>query len=189
MSEPLVNYHPHSRYRILEKPGAYPGLDIINNTSDGPVIDLGVDMDNTFGVGYIQVKDVLEISRVLGFITREEAQAKDDRIAELEAQVNNIPNKVESFTNELRNTVDRFVSGLADVGPTSVDHPETYARQIGDTEVPPVDAGKPTKKSKRDDKEALGTDGQSDGSNSVEGPDELSGNSVDELLSGFGFNS
>jgi hypothetical protein len=189
MSEPLTNYHPHSRFRILDKPGAYPGLDIIHNTHDGPVIDLGVDMDNAFGVGYLQVADILEMARVLGYVTREEAELKDARIAELESQVNHIPNKVESFTNELRNTVDRFVSGLSDVGSTPVDHPEAHARQIGDPEISPANAGATAKKPKRDNKEARGTDGQSDGSTVVEGSDELSGNSVDELLSGFSFDS
>jgi hypothetical protein len=185
----LVNHHPHSKFQLLEKPGNYPGLDIINGTPDGPVIDLSVDMDNRYGIGYIQVRDVEEMARVLGYVTPEVAAAKDARIAELEAQVNRVPTKIERLTNELRATVDRFVDSLSVDDDIPVDSSETYAKQIGvgDSEQLSFDFDNNSANgiAESDDGEVDNDSGQ-DGDNVVDqGPDELSSNPINVIDFGF----
>jgi hypothetical protein len=185
----LVSQHPHSKFQLLEKPGAYPGLDIINGTPDGPVIDLSVDMDNKYGIGYIQVRDVEEMARVLGYVTPEVAAAKDARIAELEAQVNRVPTKIERLTNELRATVDRFVDSLSVDDDIPVDSSETYAKQIGvgDSEQFSFDFDNNSANgiAESDDGKADNDSGQ-DGDNVVDqGPDELSSNPINVIDFGF----
>lgn len=210
----LVSHHPHSRFFLREKPDVYPGLDLINNTPDGPVIDLGVDLDSKLGVAYLRVTDVEEMARVLGYITREDAEALRNRIVELEAQVNRAPDLVEGFMHELRDTVDRFSGRLsADSGAVG-DYPETYTKQIGSREISPgelsgdseaSESGSPS--DSRDSSEGAyqsdlfsflndGEDGgepfgeprQDGDAISDEGPAELSGDSGDEFNL-FGFSS
>jgi uncharacterized coiled-coil protein SlyX len=139
--------------------------DIIHNSGDGPVFDLGVDLDDRHGIAYIRVTDVEEMARVLGMATRDEVQALNRRIEELNAEVTNVPREVEKLKDGLSDLVSDFL----------------------DRVVPRGDSIPSFEKSEDDESDGNSADdsiGQ-DGSDAIDkGPDELSGRTGDEF--GFG---
>lgn len=107
------NFHPHSKFTLKEQPWGYQAADLINNTCDGPVFDLGVDLDDRQGIAFLRVTDVEEMARVLGMATREEVEDYKAVIALLEAQVKQLPHEVESLKDGLAGLVSDFLASLA----------------------------------------------------------------------------
>lgn len=129
------NYHPHSRYVLREAPWGYQSADLIHNDISGPVFDLGVDLDDRHGIAFIRVTDVEEMSRVLGMSTVEETQALKQRIKELEAEVRNVPNEVESLKDGLSSLVASFLDRVVPRN-DSVPASEAVEESPGQLELP-----------------------------------------------------
>jgi hypothetical protein len=159
------------RFKLLEKPLAYPFFDIVNRTPDGPVFDLGVDVDTFDGVVYITADHVVEMAKLLGMIHGEEVEHLHDKINELEAQKNRLPEGVGELVNGINELVANYhsasVSGpiggeLFDVSLLTTDGAEESSGPIPDAQKP---------------------DGQKPSASKRKGTDELPSNSSDE----FGF--
>lgn len=159
------------RFKLLEKPLAYPFFDIVNRTPDGPVFDLGVDVDTFDGVVYITADHVVEMAKLLGMIHGEEVEHLHDKINELEAQKNRLPEGV----GELVNGIDELVANYRD---------RTISGPVGDELFDlslPIDDG--AEKDGEPIPDAPKPDGQKPSAPKRKGTNELSGNSSDE----FGF--
>lgn len=170
-----TNFHPHSRYVLKEAPWGYMASDIIHNDISGPVFDLGVDLDDRHGFAYIRVSDVEEMARVLGMATREEVQIMKRRIDELNAEVLNVPREVESLKDGLSVLVSDFLDRVV---PRNSDNP------VDDKTAGEEPQGESEAIEGSDSATGGDTEQISDASLS-EGPDELSGDS----LNGFGFDA
>lgn len=156
------------RFSIHERPMAFPHTEIVNNTPDGPVFDIGVDLDMRDGVVYIKVEHVIEMAEMLGMATKDEVAALKDRIKELTAEVEVLPDRIGVFENELSELVDRFRTSLSD--PASSDNP------VGNVESNDPDG----KKSERTDPDAFKIDGQKLSFGLFKGPNDLSADSGNE---------
>lgn len=170
------NHHPHSRYVLKEAPWGYQASDLIHRDISGPVFDLGVDLDDSHGIAYIRVTDVEEMARVLGMATKDEVTILKNRIAELNAEVMNVPREVESLKDGLDALVsdflDRVVPRNDGTGDTELSASEEESQ--GQLELPIDGNGEPDE-----------TSGQVDSDAIDKGPDELSGGPSDE----FGFDT
>lgn len=61
------------RIRILDKADRRPAVDIFDKDPEGPVVDLGIDLDRYFGHVFIKVKHFEFIAReFLGMVSKEE---------------------------------------------------------------------------------------------------------------------
>jgi hypothetical protein len=170
------NFHPHSRFVLKEQPWGYQAADIIHNTSDGPVFDLGVDLDDRNGIAFLRVSDVEEMSRVLGMATREEVEDYKAVIALLEAQVKYLPREVESLKDGLADLVSGFLTSItADSVLASVADPEEDEQG---------DSGFVDEDFDSSDSESGEVAGQDSDASVGEGSNELPSSSSDE----FGFN-
>lgn len=161
------NYKPEGRYPLLDRPINIPGLDIIHKSPDGPVFDLTIDTDNLpFGTAYLRAQDVEQMARSLGWISREEYLAKDERIRELEAQIQVLPSIVEEYKDGLVDLSDRFHDSL-----------------VSAANIPLASVGEESESEPEESGDNSETSGQDDSDNSDEGPNGVSGTPIHE----FGF--
>jgi hypothetical protein len=171
------NFHPHSRFVLKEQPWGYQAADIVHNTCDGPVFDLGVDLDNRMGIAFLRVTDVEEMARVLGMATRTEVEDYKAVIKLLETQVKQLPLEVESLKDGLAGLVSDFLASLSTNRIlASVADPDEGEQ--GKSENSDGDNGTADKKPKR-------TSRQNSDPVVDEGRNELSGSPSDEF--GFSF--
>jgi hypothetical protein len=164
------------RFVLLEKPLAFPFHDIVNQAPEGPVFDLGVDLEFKSGVVYITADHVEEMAKTLGMIHGEEVEHLHNRIKELEEEKNRLPEGVDELVSGINQLVVDY-NQRAVLG--------TIGHELSDVPVP-SDNG--TEKKSDADRNTVSksdkTDGQSSGASKRKGTNELPSNSVDE----FGFN-
>lgn len=96
------------RFTLLSEPLAQPFTDIITGTPEGPVFDLGVDLEYYSGVAYVKAEHVIEMAKVLGMSTIEETATMREHIATLEARESQLPAHVERLINGIRDCVDNY---------------------------------------------------------------------------------
>jgi hypothetical protein len=184
LSEPeLINYHPHSRFRIVPQAFNFPHTDLVHQLPDGPFIDLGIEIDPIYPVwGYLAVDTAIEIGRVLGMSSREDTLAMKARIAELEAQVNAIPEIVKEFQDGLDGYVGEFLGNLDSRIASSVP-PVESAQEVAEGQHPLFGGNEPEESGDggSDSNVPDGDSGQSAGTSVGEGPDELPSNSSNEF--------
>lgn len=72
-------------FLLAERPHIFPGRTLLGSTT-GPVVDTGCDLDFG-GRVYLSRQEVWEAARLHGFIEPEVAQAQEERISDLEAQL------------------------------------------------------------------------------------------------------
>lgn len=108
MSEPFVS----SRFLLRERCVAYPYFDIHNQDSQGPVFDLGVDMDSYDGTVYIRPEYVIDMARTLGMATVEEVAEMRATIADLSSKINKLPTAQEELKIGLDAVVASFYASL-----------------------------------------------------------------------------
>jgi len=156
------------RFKLLERPAAFPFKNIVTGTPDGPVFDL-VDVEGYDGVVYITADHVVEMAHILGMKTGEEVEKLHEKIKELEAAKNRLPEGVgelvagidELVANYHRGIVSRSVGGeLFDLSLPIGDGTEENGKSVPDA---PVSNGQKPSASKR------------------KGSNELPSNSVDEF--------
>jgi hypothetical protein len=128
-----------SRFQVVEKPKLYPHYDIVDNTPDGECFDLGLDLDNYEGIVYIKVAHVMEMARVLGMISKEEADILRARNQELEANQERLPEKLEGFLNGINDLVAEYRSldagdSLASDVPSDIFDEESSTGSVGTEE-------------------------------------------------------
>lgn len=103
-----------SRYLLWDKPLAAPFFDIIHrDTSPGPVFDLAIELDSYDGSVYIQTRDIVEMGRTLGMLTKEEADSLRKENAELRRQINKLPLAQEELKSGLDDLTARFFANLS----------------------------------------------------------------------------
>lgn len=159
------------RFKLLEKPLAYPFFDIVNRTPDGPVFDLGVDVDTFDGVVYITADHVEEMAKSLGMIHGEEVEDLHKKIKELEEEKNRLPEGVDKLVSGINELVATYSSGVVSV---------SAGRELFDIPLPIEDGAGKDEEPVSEPRKA---DGQSSGASKRKGTNELPSNSVDE----FGF--
>lgn len=111
MTEPFVS----SRFLIRDRCLSYPYFDIHNQDSDGPVFDMGVDLDSYDGTVYLRPEYVIDMARTLGMATVEEVAEMRKRIADLESQINKLPDAQEELKSGIDNLVASFYANLITV--------------------------------------------------------------------------
>jgi hypothetical protein len=159
------------RFKLLEKPLAYPFHDIVNQTPDGPVFDLGVDLDFKSGVVYITADHVEEMAKLLGMIHGEEVEHLHNKIKELEEEKNRLPEGVDKLVSGINQLVVDYNRGVV-LG--------SLGGELSDV---PVSSDNGTEKKSDSDGKSVKADGQSSSASKRKGTNELPSNSVDE----FGF--
>lgn len=160
------------RFKLLEKPMAYPFKDVVNGTPEGPVFDL-VDVEGYDGVVYITADHVVEMAKLLGMIHGEEVESLHDKIKELEAQKTRLPEGV----GELVSGIDELV---ATYHRSAVSRPT--GGQLFDLPVLTIDGTEEDGDSIPDARKA---DGQKSGTDKHKGSNKLSSDSGDEFGLGF----
>lgn len=108
MTEPFVS----SRFLIRERPTAYPHYDLILQDSQGPVFDLNVDCDSYDGHVYIRFEHIEEMARTLGMVTKEDAEALNQKIAELSEKIERLPKAQEELKSGLDDLTARFFDSI-----------------------------------------------------------------------------
>lgn len=111
MSEPFVS----SRFFLRDRCEVYPYFDIHNQDTNGPVFDLGVDMDSYDGALYVRPEYVIDMARTLGMATVEEVAEMRATIAELTRKINKLPAAQEELKSGLDSVVAGFYTALANV--------------------------------------------------------------------------
>lgn len=135
MSDDFVS----SRFLIWDKPNAYPKYDLILRSSDGPVFDLGVILEDYSGSVYLRPEHVIEMGRTLGMATKEEVQALRQSIENLNSQIDELPNAQEELKNGINDAVGRFYSSLSGVKPPVVEVQQVAKPLVAEPE--PIDSG------------------------------------------------
>lgn len=148
------------RFILVEKPLAYPYVDIVTNTAEGPLFDLSVDLDMFEGVPYVKAAHVEEMAKTLGMSTKEEVDALNERIRELEEENTRLPEASEELVNGINDLVSLYHSHIKSA---------SYVRAgLSGTETS-KDSGKSDSSSsggnKSSDKQASGKSGSSFGAN------------------------
>jgi len=131
MSEPFVS----SRFFIRDRCEVYPYFDIHNQDTNGPVFDLGVDMDSYDGAVYVRPEYIIDMARTLGMATVEEVAELRATVAELTRKINKLPVAQEELKSGLDSVVASFYTALA-----SVDLPDD-SPVLSDKESEPVAIG------------------------------------------------
>jgi hypothetical protein len=157
------------RFVLLEKPVAFPFTDIVNNTPDGPVFDLGVDLDMRDGVVYLKADHVEEMAKTLGMIHGEEVETLRNRIIELETK--ELPEEVKGLVDGINELVANYNNGAIS---------STASNELPDVPVPAIDG---TKEDGDEYERSPESSGQKSGTSKRKGANELPSDSGDE----FGF--
>lgn len=108
MSEPFVS----SRFILRDRCVAYPYFDIHTQDSNGPVFDLGVDLDSYDGSLYIRPEYIIDMGRTLGMATVDEVAEMRATIAALETKINKLPAAQEELKSGLDAVVASFYTAL-----------------------------------------------------------------------------
>lgn len=159
------------RFKLLEKPLAHPFVDVINQTPDGPVFDLGVDLEFFNGVLYITADHVEEMARMIGMVHGEEIEALREENKRLEEEKTRLPEGVDELVNGINELVVAY-NQRAVLG--------TLGHELPDV---PVSSDNGTEKKSESVGKSQNSDGQSSSASKRKGTNELPSNSVDE----FGF--
>ena len=182
MTDP-INHHPHSRYTLHEKANLYPFRDLIWGKTDGPFIDLKVDVPDprnmyADGTAFLRVEDVVEMAHCLGMATLEEVEALKAENESLKALVNELPNKVGNYIERLSALSSDFIGSLhVRSSPVAVAGVEDS--EDNDPNQPALfgDSGEADSESERDNRSPSGADGASSESGNEsaveQGPDDV----------------
>ena len=157
------------RFKLLEKPLAHPFYDIISQAPDGPVFDLGVDLEYFNGVVYITADHVEEMAKTLGMIHGEEVEELRNRIIELETK--ELPEEVKGLVDGINELVATYNNGAVS---------SAVARELLDIQIPAGNGTEEVSDTKPDTSEPAG---QKPSPAKRKGANELPSNSGDE----FGF--
>jgi predicted nuclease with TOPRIM domain len=177
------------RFILVEKPLAYPFVDIVTKTTEGPLFDLSVDLDNFEGVPYVKAEHVEEMAKTLGMATKEEVDALNERIRELEAENTRLPEHSEELVNGINSLVSDYYSRIRpSVGDADVILDSSLIEDSGESDTESSESsGSQWKAGDRDDFEVHdlldGIDGQSDSDVGNKRPNSVPASSSDE----FGF--
>jgi|SRR4030095_1829200 len=181
-----------SRFQVVEKPKLHPFYDIVDNTPDGECFDLGLDLDHYEGIVYIKVAHVMEMARVLGMVSKEEADILRARNRELEANQERLPEKLEGFLNGIDNLVAEYRSlDVADTGTSNISNDlddlesdeESGEESTGQSDNSGEGSGIESGDSSSDSEHVKGSNGQKSKSNVRKGSNSISTDSSYE----FGF--
>ncbi|ASZ72585.1 hypothetical protein NELLIE_12 [Arthrobacter phage Nellie] len=107
------NHHPSSRFTLHEAPFGWLAADIVHGTQDGPVFNLGTELDDRMGFAFIRVSDIEDMARVLGMATKDEVAKYKATIARLESQISILPKEVGKLQDGLDDLVNDFRGVLA----------------------------------------------------------------------------
>lgn len=175
MSERRVS----GRFTLLEKPNAYPFADLVNNTPEGPVFDLGIDLEMRDGVVYIKAEHVQEMAEQLGMLSEEEADALRNENASLKAIADTIPEKIERFKNGIDALVRSYHDDLlaGDGGTGIPDAKESTGQERGE---PSGDNSGVVRDSDESKSESHKSDGQGFSVDFLKGTNGLSSNSSND---------
>lgn len=179
-----------SRFLLVETPLAYPNKDIILGAPEGPVFDLSVDLDDQFGVGYLRVEHVKEMAKVLGMLSKEEADILRARNKELEDEAQKLPEGVKELVDGIAGLVSAYRSGGLATGTDGISVPvyladkESLEESDAESDESADSSGDNSSESDELDELLGGNAGQSNDSAELEGPDKLPADSSDEF--GFG---
>ncbi|ALY09285.1 hypothetical protein FDG92_gp13 [Arthrobacter phage Jasmine] len=113
------NHHPSSRFTMHEAPFGFLAADIVHGTQDGPVFNLGTELDDRMGFAFLRVSDVEDMARVLGMATKDEVAEYKATIARLELQIGILPKEVGKLQDGLDDLVNDFRGVLARYDPNN----------------------------------------------------------------------
>jgi len=113
------NHHPSSRFTLHVVPFGHLAADIVHGTQDGPVFNLGTELDDRMGFAFLRVSDVEDMARVLGMATKNEVAELKATIARLESQIGILPKEVGKLQDGLDDLVNDFRGVLARYDPNN----------------------------------------------------------------------
>ena len=164
----IIDYS--GRFKVWDRPAVYPQVDLVNGAPEGPVFDLDVNREDG-GATYLRVDHVEEMARTLGWISPEDAQILIAENETLKNQIFNLPNAIEELKDGIDDRVRDFFDRLDYRPRLDMDSDESSdesTRSGGEIE---SDSGISGDTSESDNLESFGL-------GISEGPNELSGNSV-----------
>lgn len=153
-----------SRFRLHEKPLVYPKRDIIKRTAEGPVFDLGVDLENYTGAVYVQQLHIEEMAQSIGMLTKQQADELYQKIKEYEEREKNHLKNAEELKNGIDSAIERFHSTSSPA---------------------PVVPEKPAETTPRPAPKSNNTHGQANGSAGFKGSNSVHADSVNESDTGL----
>lgn len=109
MASPVI-LDSRSRFKVWDRPATYPLVDLIDGTAEGPLFDLGIELEARDGAAYVKVIHIEEMARVLGWKSPEEVAEILEENENLKNRVDNLPQEVE----RLKDGIDRVVSDFYD---------------------------------------------------------------------------
>lgn len=173
------NHHPHSRFKLVERPFGYMPGDLVHNTLDGPVFDLGIDIDDRMGYAFIRVSDIEDMARVLGMSSKEEVSELKKENAKLKAQIQEIPRKVGKLQDGLDELVNSFLGDVRTVDPATLSLLDNLE---DDPEKSESDSGEKSATNAEPDKAKPASPRQSNKSAKRQGPADVPADSGDESV-------
>ena len=199
------NHHPSSRFTLHEVPFGWLAADIVHNTQDGPVFNLGTELDDRMGFAFLRVSDVEDMARVLGMATKDEVAGYKATIDRLESQIGILPKEVGKLQDGLDDLVNDFRGVLARYDPNNEsifsviqdgsesdesDGGEKSAADDSADKAKPADSGQVSKPSKRSRSTVVPADsGDESGSLSDTGGKPGENEFGDVIDFDFGFNA
>lgn len=99
---------------LVAKPNFLPHRDLVDWENAGPVIALGVDLENYDGEIYLKPKHVYQIGQAIGLVHPDEVAVKDQVIEQLKLKIKELENaKADDIVNGKLDDIIGYVSGIA----------------------------------------------------------------------------
>lgn len=99
---------------LVGRPAFLPNRDLVDWENAGPVVALGVDLENYDGEVYLKPKHVVQIARVLNMVTPEEVAIHLQVIEQLKAKIKELETSTgDEIVNGKLDDIIGYVSGIA----------------------------------------------------------------------------
>lgn len=176
-----------TRFLLVEKPLAFPLYDIHAKSQEGPLFDLGVDLEYYNGVVYVKAEHIETMGRVLGMATKEDVDTLNARIRELEAEVSTLPNGIEELVNGIDGLVTNYRSGVSAgiSSPPYLLDPEPDAISDKESGIDSEHGSADSTESVEIDRDSGNTSGQSTGTSRDKRPAKFSAGPDNEFSDNF----
>lgn len=92
------------RFRVIDKP-VY-ATELINNTPDGPVFDLGIELEMYHGPVYIKVEHIREMATKIGMVNKTNLSAVERENKLLKEEIESL-REAKEFLDNVRKLVSR----------------------------------------------------------------------------------
>lgn len=132
---------------IKERPDVEPRRDIFDNTDEGPVLDLGVDLEYYSGPIFVKFKDARAIGAAVGMVSEEEYNIAKESIEIMSAKIIELEEEIDVLRKPLINYLSNTLKSIAPlpvpVGEVEEDSIDDVPNGLGDNVVEGEQKGSP----------------------------------------------